>query len=172
MNEAQANSCGVSGSLGADSDQAAFAPEAPPLESPDAALEIGREMSGVTLPQGGIAPILAGHAAAAGGRAARALELVVSGAVAHGVVDGDFLARVDPVQSDDRDLPVETGIRLATVIDEVRRLIGREGGEIESSSTCTVCRLISSGSSSSASVEMMRPLQTAISSPGSIRSRA
>src|SRR5687767_13687637 len=89
-------------------------------------------MSGVTLPQDGIAPILTGHAATAGGRSARAIELVISGAVTHRIVDGDLLAGVNPVQGNDGDLPVETGIRLATVIDEVRRLIGREGGEIES----------------------------------------
>src|SRR5512134_3790591 len=89
-------------------------------------------MSGVTLPQFGIAPILASHAAAADGRPAGTLEFIVRRAVAHRVVDGDFLAWMDPVQSDEGDLPVEAGIRVATVVDEVRRLVGRERGKIES----------------------------------------
>jgi hypothetical protein len=89
-------------------------------------------MSGVTLPQFGIAPILAGHTSAAGRCPAGALEFIVRRAIAHRVVDGDFLAGMNAVKSDNDDLPVETGIRFATVVDEVRRLVGRDRGEIES----------------------------------------
>src|SRR5262245_58878380 len=39
---------------------------------------------------------------------------------------------MNPVKSDNRDLPVETGIGFATVVDEVRRLVRRDRGEIES----------------------------------------
>src|ERR1700674_3836448 len=112
--------------------QAALAPEAPPLESLDAALQIGREMSCVALPQGGNAPVRARHPAAARARPARAVELAIGRAVAHGIVDGHLVAGPDPLYGDDGDLPVKAGIRLATVVDEVRRLVGRERGEIES----------------------------------------
>src|SRR4029450_8069752 len=89
-------------------------------------------MSGVTLPQFGIAPILAGHAAAAQRRPAGAIEFIVRRSVAHRVIDGDFLAGMNPVKSDNGDLPVETGIGFATVVDEVRRLVRRDRGKIES----------------------------------------
>src|SRR5262245_61257091 len=89
-------------------------------------------MSGVTLPQFGITPILAGHAATAQRCPAGAIEFIVRRAVAHSVIDGDFIAGMNPVKSDNRDLPVETGIGFATVVDEVRRLVRRDRGEIES----------------------------------------
>ena len=39
---------------------------------------------------------------------------------------------MNPVKSDNGDLPVETGIGFATVVDEVGRLVPRDRGEIES----------------------------------------
>ena len=89
-------------------------------------------MASVALPQCWIAPVIPGHAAAALRGAAGAIELVVGRAVAHGVVDSDLIARLDRVHGDDGDLPVEAGIRLAAVIDVIRRLVGRERGEVES----------------------------------------
>src|SRR6516164_11313717 len=88
-------------------------------------------MPSVALPQYRITPVVAGNLAAALGRTAGALELVVRRAVAHGVVDGDLIARMDRVHGDDRNLPVEAGIRLTTMIDIVRLLVGRQRGEIK-----------------------------------------
>src|SRR5688572_29770704 len=54
----------------------------------DAALEIGREIPGITPPQIGEAPVIACHAAAAFGRETRAGELVIRLAVGHRIVEG------------------------------------------------------------------------------------
>src|SRR4029077_6010980 len=59
------------------------------------------------------------------------VELVVRRAVAHGIVDGDLIGRPDPAHGDDGDLPVEACIRLAAVVDVVRRLVGVQRGEIK-----------------------------------------
>src|SRR6188768_1398409 len=131
----QACSCAISRSFGYDGDQSALAPEAAPhllLEGVDAALQIGREMPGIALPQSGIAPIVARHAPAADCGAAFAVELVIGRAVAHGIVDGDLFAWLDALHGDDGHLPVEPRLRLAGVIDEVGRLVGSERRKIES----------------------------------------
>ena len=88
-------------------------------------------MPGIALPQHGVAPVIAGDPPAAGRRAAGTFELIVWRAVAHGVVDGHLVARLDGVHGVDGDLAVETGIRLARVIDVVRRLVRPERGEIK-----------------------------------------
>src|SRR4029079_16551467 len=129
--EIQTRSCSVSGGLRANGHKPPLAAEALSLESPDAAVEIGREMPGVALPQHGVAPIVAGDAATADRRAAAALKLVVRRAVAHGVVDRDLIARLNALQCDDGNLPFEPRIRLAGMVDEVRRLGLRDRSEIE-----------------------------------------
>src|SRR5262245_43317660 len=101
------------------------------LQGGSAALQIGREVAGVALPHHGSAPVIAGGLAAAVRRAASAFELVVWRAVAHRVVDGHLIAGMNGVPGDDGDLPVEAGIRLASVVDEVRRFVGRERGKIK-----------------------------------------
>src|SRR6478752_2709910 len=64
-------------------------------------------------------------------RAAGAVELVVRRAVAHGIVDCDLVARPDRNHGDDGDLSVEAGVRLARVIDVVRRLVRVQRGKIK-----------------------------------------
>src|SRR6476659_3005815 len=88
-------------------------------------------MPGIALPQQGITPVVAADAAAALQRAAGAVKFVVRRTVAHGVVDGDLIARMDRLHGDNGDLPVEARVRLAAVIDIVRRCVRRERGEIE-----------------------------------------
>src|SRR4029079_3355805 len=112
----QACSCAISRSFGYDGDQSALTPEAAPhllLEGVDAALQIGREMPGIALPQSGIAPIVARHAPAADCGAAFAVELVIGRAVAHGIVDGDLFGWLDALHGDDGHLPVEPRVPLA-----------------------------------------------------------
>src|SRR5678815_1278396 len=123
----QACSCDISRSFDYRRNKPALASET----SVDAALQIGREMPGIALPQSGIAPIVTRHAPAADGGAAFAVELVIGRAVAHGIVDGDLFAWLDALHGDDGHLPVEPRIRLAGVIDEVRRLVGSERRKIE-----------------------------------------
>ena len=53
------------------------------------------------------------------GRAAAAGELVVGRAVAHGVVEADLLARLEPAQRDQRDLAGESAVRVARVVHPV-----------------------------------------------------
>src|SRR6478609_2163903 len=89
-------------------------------------------MPSIALPQQGITPVVAADAAAALRRAAGAVKFVVRRTVAHGVVDGDLIAWMDRLHGDDGDLPVEAGVRLAAVVDIVRRFVSRERGEIES----------------------------------------
>src|SRR5262245_53066952 len=88
-------------------------------------------MACIAFPQRGTAPIVAGPPAAAMRRAAGAVELIVGGAVAHGIVDGDLVAGLDRVHGDDGDLSVEAGIRLAAMVDVVRRLVWRQRGEVK-----------------------------------------
>src|SRR3974390_34392 len=88
-------------------------------------------MTGIALPQQWIAPVVAGYVAAALRRTAGAVELIVGRAVAHGVVDSDLIARPDHLHRDDGDLPVKACIRLASMVDVVRGLVGRKRDEIE-----------------------------------------
>src|SRR5512136_3107288 len=88
-------------------------------------------MPAIALPQQWVAPVVARHAAAAASRAAGAIELVIRRAVAHRIVNGDLIAGVDRLHGDDGDLPGKTRIRIARVVDVVRRLVSRERGEVK-----------------------------------------
>src|SRR5271169_2554589 len=88
-------------------------------------------MSGIALPQDVIAPIVAGYAATAPGRTAGTIEFVVRRAIAHGIVDCDLFTWTDRPHRHDSDLSVEAGVRIASVVDVIRRLVRRKRGEIE-----------------------------------------
>src|SRR5512143_4298857 len=90
------------------------------LEPGDPALEIWREIAVVLLPQLGPLPVMAGDVPAAVGRAARAIELVVVRAVAHGVVQAKLLAHRDVPHGDQPDLPGHADVGVAAMVEAIR----------------------------------------------------
>ncbi len=67
-----------------------------------------------------MSPVRASDASAAVRLFAIAVELVVSGVVAHGVIEGDLLADFDIAHGDETGWSAQAGVGIATVIETVR----------------------------------------------------
>ncbi len=62
------------------------------LQAVNAALKVGHEITGITLPEFRLLPVVASDGAAAIGGAAVTFKFIKAAAIAHGIVKTDFFA--------------------------------------------------------------------------------
>src|SRR3972149_6001017 len=103
----------------------------PGFERFNAPCQIRHKVTVILPPQFGARPVRALNAAAAIFGAAVTVKLIVRRAIAHGVIEIEFLSGFNIAHGNQTNLPGETDIRLTGMIETIRRLQARRGFQIE-----------------------------------------
>lgn len=87
----------------------------------DAAGKVRGKVAVIFFPQTGQFPVIACDFSTAGFRATMAFKLIIRAAVRHGVIEGQFIACFDAMYGDQADLPEESQVRFAGMIEAIVR---------------------------------------------------